>query len=184
MVGLPSGIHPDLTPKDREVKRQLGKCRPRAYSNLIRSNIPGSSGVSPSCSLYLRSSPPLDMEISSEGPPAVKPTREELQAHVELLAKKKRSVKHKAQDPLKGSLSTRGKAPKLGASVSPSPVKERGSHAQVRVRGPALPSLAEVSEVAGAQRRSSSAAGAEGSSRRAAKPPLKVLPISLWSPSA
>ena len=39
-------------------------------------------------------------------------------------------------------------------------------------------------EVVGVQRHSSSAAGAEGSSRRATKPPLKVLPISIWSPSS
>ena len=39
-------------------------------------------------------------------------------------------------------------------------------------------SLAEVSKVAGAQRRSSSAAGVKGSSRKVAEPPLKVLPIS------
>ena len=38
--------------------------------------------------------------------------------------------------------------------------------------------------MAGAQRCSSSAAGAKGSSRRVAEPPLKVLPISIWSPSA
>ena len=38
-----------------------------------------------------------------------------------------------------------------------------------------LPSLAEVSEVAGAQHRSSSAEGAKGSSRRGAEPPLKFL---------
>ena len=38
--------------------------------------------------------------------------------------------------------------------------------------------------MAGAQRRSSSAAGAKGSSRRAVEPPLKVLPISVWSPLA
>ena len=37
--------------------------------------------------------------------------------------------------------------------------------------------------MAGARRRSSSAAGAKGSLRRAAEPPLKVLPISIWSPS-
>ena len=42
-----------------------------------------------------------------------------------------------------------------------------------------LPSSAEVSEVAGVQRRSSYAAGAKGSSRRAVEPPLKVLPISI-----
>ena len=128
MVALPSGIRPNLTPKDREVKRQLGKCRPQAYSDLIRSDIPGSLGVSPSCSPYLRSAPPLAMEISSEGPPVVKPTREELQARVELLAKKRRSVKNKARDPPESSLPAWGKTPKLGASIPPSTVKEWGSH--------------------------------------------------------
>ena len=38
--------------------------------------------------------------------------------------------------------------------------------------------------MAGAQCRSSSAAGAEGSSRRVVEPPLKVLPIFIWSPLA
>ena len=75
---LPLGIRLDLTPENREVKRQLGKCRPPAYSDLIRSDIPGSSRVSPSYSPYLRSSLPPAMEISSEGPSAVKPTHEEL----------------------------------------------------------------------------------------------------------
>ena len=96
MVALPSGILPDLTPEDRKVKRKLGKCRPRAYSDLIRSNIPGPSGVSPSCSPYLISPLPFAMEISPRGPLAVKPTWEEHQAHVELLAKKRRSIKCKA----------------------------------------------------------------------------------------
>ena len=132
---LPSGIRPNLTPEDREVKRKLGKCRPRAYSDLIRSDILGSSGVSPSCSPYLGSPPPPTMEISSKGPLAVKPTSEELQARIELLAKKRRSVKRKAQDPPESNLPTRGKTPKLGASVQPSLVNEQGSHAQVQVRG-------------------------------------------------
>ena len=166
------------------MKRQLGKCRPWAYSDLIRSDIPSSSGVSPSYSPYLRSPPPPAMETSPERPPVVKPTREELQAHVELLAKKRRSAKRKAQAPLESSLLPRGKIQKLGASSSSSSAKEGGSHAQVRVRGQEFPSLAEVFEVAGAQRHLSSTAGAKGSSRRAAEPPLKVLPISIWSPLA
>ena len=37
--------------------------------------------------------------------------------------------------------------------------------------------------MAGAQCRSSSAVGTKGSLRRAIKPPFKVLPISIWSPS-
>ena len=93
--------------------------------------------------------------------------------------KKKISVKRKAQDPPESSLPGRGKAPKLGVSILQSPVKERGSQAQVRVRGQALPSLAEVSEEAGAQRRSSSTSGTKGSLRRAIRPLLKVLPISV-----
>ena len=117
LVALPLGICPDLTHEDREVKRQLSKCRPQAYSNMIKSDIPGSSGVSPSCSPHSRSPPLPAMETSPGGPLVVKPTQGELQARVELLAKKRRSVKRKVQDPTESSLPARGKAPKLGVSV-------------------------------------------------------------------
>ena len=80
MVALLSGIRLDLTSKDREVKRQLGKCRPRAYSNMIRSDISDSSGVSRSCSPCSTSPPPPAMETSSWGPLVVKPTWGELRA--------------------------------------------------------------------------------------------------------
>ena len=96
MVVLPSGIRPDLSLEDKEVKQQLAKCLSRVYSELIRSDIPGSSGVKPSRSPTLRPSLPPVMKPSREGPSAVKPTREELQAQVESLARKKRSVKRKA----------------------------------------------------------------------------------------
>ena len=75
------------------------------------------------------------METSPGGSLTMKPTRGELRTRVELLAKKRRSVKCKAQDPPESSLSARGKVLNLGVSVQRSPVKERGSHAQVRVRG-------------------------------------------------
>ena len=42
-----SGVRPDLSPEDEEVKRRLVRCHPRAYSELIRSDIPGPSGVKP-----------------------------------------------------------------------------------------------------------------------------------------
>ena len=51
------------------------------------------------------------METSPEGTAVVKPTREELQAHVESLAKKRKSVKRKAQTPPETSLPARGKTP-------------------------------------------------------------------------
>ena len=44
-------------------------------------------------------------------------------------------------------------------------------------------SSVRVFKVAGAQRLSSSATGVKGSSRKAVELPLKVLPISVWSPS-
>ena len=86
MVALLSGIHPDLTLEDREVKRQLGKYHPWAYSDLIRSDILGSSGLSPSCSPCLTSPSPPAMETSLGGPLVVKPTQGELRARVKLLA--------------------------------------------------------------------------------------------------
>ena len=62
------------------------------------------------------------METYSGGPFFVKPNRGELQARVKSLAKKRRSVKSKAQDPPESNLPARGKAPKLGVSVPCSPV--------------------------------------------------------------
>ena len=96
MVALLSSIRPDLTPEDKEIKRQLGKCRPRAYSDLIRSDIPGSSGLSPSCSPCSKSPLPPAMGTSPGGPLVVKPAKGEIRARVELLEKKRRSVKRKA----------------------------------------------------------------------------------------
>ena len=123
---LPLGICHDLNYEDKEVKQQLAKCLPRVYSELIRSDILGPSGVKPSRPPALRPSLPFVTKPSREGPFAVKPTREELQARVESLAKRKRSVKRKAQAPPKSSLAIWGKILRLGSSSSPSTAKERG----------------------------------------------------------
>ena len=85
--------------------------------DLIRSDIPDFSGVSPSCSPCSTSPLPPAIETSPGGPLIVKLTRGELHAHVELLAKKRRSVKREAQDPPESSFPARGKVPKLGISV-------------------------------------------------------------------
>ena len=70
------------------------------------------------------------METSPGGPLVVKPTHGELRARVELLAKKKRSIKRKAQDPFEGRPPAWGKVPKLGVS-------DLCLLAQVQVRGQA-----------------------------------------------
>ena len=54
--------------------------------------------------------------------------------------------------------------------------------AHVRVQGQVSPSPAEVPRALGAQPRSASTAKAKDSSGRAAKPPLEVMPILVWSP--
>ena len=177
MVVLLSGIRPDLTPEDREVKRRLGKCHPRAYFDLIKLDLPSSSGVSPSSSPRSKSPPLPTMETFPGGPLVVKPTQGQLRARVELLANKKRSVKRKARDPPEGSLPARGKVLKLEVS-------DPHSRAQAQVRKQEWSSSAEVSKVVGMLCLSSSATGVKGSSRKAVELPLKVLPIFVWSPSA
>ena len=114
------------------------------------------------------------MKPSREGLSIVKPAQEELQARVESLEKKKRSVKRKAQDPPENNLAIRGKIPRLGASSPLSIAKEQGSSDQVPARGQAPPSMTEVSKVA----------GLKNPSGRTAEPPLEVLPIFVRSPSA
>ena len=104
----------------------------------------------------------------------MKPTREELQARVESLAKKKRSVKRKAQAPPESRLAIRGKVLRLGAFSPPSTAKGWGSSDQVPARGQAPPPVAEVSK----------AASPKNSSGRSTELPLVVLPISVLSPLA
>ena len=128
---LSSVVRSDLSSGDEEVKQQLAKCLMRAYSELIRLDIPGPFGVNPPPPPALRPSLPYVMKPSREGPYAVKPTWEKLQARVESLTKKKRSVKRKAQAPPESSLAIRGKIPRLGASSPPSVAEERGLSDQV-----------------------------------------------------
>ena len=78
LVVRSSGIRPGLSPEDEEVKRKLAKCHPRVYSELIRADIPGPSGVSPSRAMASRPSLPFFMKTSREGPSIVKSTWEEL----------------------------------------------------------------------------------------------------------
>ena len=151
-----SGICSDLSPEDMDVKRKLAKCLPRAYSELIRSDIPGSSGSKSSQPFTLRPSPPSVMKFSFERPPVVKPTKGKLQAWVETLSRRSRSAKRKSQDSLEKRHLSWGKAPRLGTSSS-------SPSAHIRVQGKVLPSPTEVPRAPGAQPRSTSAAKAKDS---------------------
>ena len=172
-----SGIRPDLSPEDKVVKQKLAKCLPRAYSELIRSDIPGSSGSKSSRPATLRPSPLSVMKFSQDGPLVVKPTKGELLARVETLSRRSRSVKRKTLDYLEKGRPAWGKVPRLRTSSS-------SPSTHVRVQGQVLPPPAEVPRALSSQLRSGSAAKAKDSSRRAAEPPLEVMPITVWSPPA
>ena len=172
-----SSVLPDLSPEDKFIKGELAKCLPRTYSELIRLDIPGSSGSRSSRPAALRPIPPSVIKLSHDGPPATKPTKGELLAWVETLSRKSRSVKRKTLDsPMKGGPSW-GKVPKLGSSSSP-------PSAHVRVWGQVMPPSSEVLRAPSSQPRSVSAAKARDSSGRAADPPLEVMPIIVSSPLA
>ena len=94
------GIRPDLSLEDKVIKQKLAKCLPHAYSELIRSDIPGSSGSRSSRPATLRPSPSSVMKFSHDGPPVVKPTKGELLAWVETLSRRSQSVKRKTLDSL------------------------------------------------------------------------------------
>ena len=83
------------------------------------------------------------------------------------MAKKRRSVKHKAQAPLESSLTIRGKVLRLGVPSPSSTAKGWGSSDQVLVRGQAPPSVDVVCKVA----------GLEISSGRSDELPLLVMSI-------
>ena len=113
-----SGIRPDLSSEDKVIKRELAKCLPRAYSELIRSDIPGSLGLRSSRSAASKPSPTSVLKFPHTGPPVTKPTKGELLALVETLSRKSRSVKQKSSDSLEKGCPSWGKVPKLGASSS------------------------------------------------------------------
>ena len=88
-----SGVRPNLSPEDKVIKLKLAKCLPHVYSELIRSDIPGSSGSRSSYPATLRLSSPYVIKSSHVGPPVAKPTKEELLARVEILSRRSWSVK-------------------------------------------------------------------------------------------
>ena len=115
------------------------------------------------------------MKLSHDGPLTAKPTKGELLARVETLSRKSRSVKRKTLDSPEKGCPSWGKVPKLGTFSS-------SLSAHVRVLGQVLPPSSEVPRAPSSQPRSGSAAKARDSSGRAAKPPLEVMPITVWSP--
>ena len=116
------------------MKWKLVKCAPQAYSELIRSDIPGSSGARLARLPFLRSSSlsimkrfiPKSSSPSVSEPLTLKPTRGELRSLLEVLAKKKKSVKRKPLSSSEGCPPAQGKTLKVGTYPSPSFAVEVG----------------------------------------------------------
>ena len=113
-----SGVRLDLSPEDKVIKVKLAKCLSCVYSELIGSDILGSSGSRSSCPATLRSSSPSIMKSSHVGPSVAKPTKEELLARVEILSQRSRSMKRKTPDSLEKGRPDWGKVLRLGTSSS------------------------------------------------------------------
>ena len=142
-----SGVWPSLSLEDEEVKRRLVRYHPRAYSELIRSDIPWSSGAKPARLPVLRSSRPSVMKPSST--PCLKvffifcPRASYHEAYsgralsrLKVLAKKKRSVKQKTQASPEGFPPAHGKILKVGVSSSPLSTIEAGDSSGRAVEPP------------------------------------------------
>ena len=112
----------------------MEECSARSYAELIRSNIPSSSGLLPTRSIASRPSPLSTLGAFSFGPTAAAPTRGEILIHLGAASRKPRSMKRKNPSLSDKDRPVPAKVQKLGVSP-PSPV---------RVPGRASPPLADV----------------------------------------
>ena len=101
----------NLSDEDTVVALALEGCSARSYAELIKSDIPSSSGLLHACSIASRPSPLSTLGIFSFGPIAATPTRGEILVHLGATSRKPRSCsenwmnihyKYKAAPPLKG----------------------------------------------------------------------------------
>ena len=76
----------------------MTECSARSYAELIRSNIPSSSGLKSARSSALRPSPPSTLGIFPFGPVAAASTRGEILIHLKAISRKPRSVKRRKTD--------------------------------------------------------------------------------------
>ena len=143
----------DLSDEDAAVALALTECSARSYAELLRSDIPSSSGLKSARSSALRPSPPSTLGVFSFGPAVVVPTRGEILVHLEGISRKPRSVKRRKTDSLEWDQPAPTKVQKLEAPSSL--LVQRPERASSPLASPVLeperdsPSLAEVPPVLG-----------------------------------
>ena len=125
------------------------ECSARPYAELIKSNIPSSSGLMSARSSSSRHLPPFASGVSSFGPTAATPTRGEILVHLGATSRKPWSAKRKNPSSSEKDRPVPAKIKKLLVSP-PSPVREpeRASPplAEVQNSGASPPSPAQEPE--------------------------------------
>ena len=164
----------DLSDEDAAVALALTECSARSYAELLKSDVPSSSGLKSAKSSTLRPSPPSTLGVFSFGPAVAAPTQGEILVHLEGISRKPRSVKRRKTDSPERDQSAPAKVQKLEAPSSLLVQRpERGS-----------PSLAEVPPVSGPPPPSEPIAEAENPSVEDGIRPLAAVPITVWKASS
>ena len=163
----------------------MAECSARSYAELIRSNIPSSSGLKPAKSSALRPSPPSTLGVFPFGPVAAAPTRGEILVHLKGISRKPRSVKRRKTDSPERDQPARAKIQKLEMPSSllvrrpeqaSSPLASLVSESER-----ASPPLAEVPPVLCPLPSSEPVTEAGNPSGEDGDQPLAAMPIAVWN---
>ena len=173
----------DLSDEDAAVALALTECSARSYAELLRSDIPGSSGLKSARSSALRPSPPSTLGVFSFRPAVAAHTRGEILVHLEGISRKPWSVKRRKTDSPERDQSTPTKVQKLEAPSSL--LVQRPERASSPLTSPVLeperdsPSLAEVPPVLGPLPSSEPIAEVGNPSGEDGVQPLAAVPIAV-----
>ena len=178
----------DLSDEDAAVALALTECSARSYAELLRSDVPSSSGLKYAKSSALRPLLPSTLGVFSFGPAVAAPTRGEILVHLEGVSRKPRSVKRRKTDSPERDQSAPTKVQKLEAPSSL--LAQRPERASSPLASPVLeperdsPSLTEVPPVLGPLPPSEPIAEAGNPLGEDGIQPLAAVPITVWKTSS
>ena len=162
----------------------MTECSSRSYAELLRSDVPSSSGLKSAKSSALRPSPPSSLGVFSFGPAVAAPTRGEILVHLEGISRKPRSVKRRKKNSPERDQSAPAKVQKLEAPSSL--LVQRPERASSPLASPVLEpkrdslSLAKVPPVLGLLPPSEPIVEAGNPSGGDGILPLAAVPITVW----
>ena len=178
----------DLSDEDAAVALALTECSARSYVELLKSDVPISSGLKSAKSSNLRPSPPSTLGVFSFGPAVAAPTRGEILVHLEGISRKPRSVKRRKTDSPERDQSAPAKVQKLEAPSNL--LVQRPERASSSLASPVFepergsPLLAEVPPVLGSLPPSEPIAEAKNPLGEDGIRPLAAVPITIWKASS